>query len=390
MQKSLITAIVAIAAGTAPAVHAYSTTANVTFNWAESGVVKGWTANGSNIFVGAGAPTGAGTFRNTWFSNLIGNNAVSWINPDFATPTDLVALGCPLEPVFVAQYACKISNSGPNGNGTLAKPFAEPGNAGPGARATGTLTVTDTTLTGILTVINTNDEGAGLQSGTVAASGYNVRTADGSPFRNVWYGISSSATLAVNLTGTFSPTSWFINGGTVGFFDPQFQCAVADFSGTLCAQSTVGGGFRPNGQFLSWGLDQAFGPLTPAGEIPVFDASGATFLDSIGGVLAALTIDSAGNIVTNQGEFRQGATTIFPVSCPQSLRYNGFGLSCGVLQVGTLNISGQVVVPLPAAAWLLGGALAALAGIRRGRRDWGSGPAGPPRHDGHAHRPFGA
>jgi hypothetical protein len=368
MQNSLVAAVAAIAATAAPAAQAYSALANVTFNWAESGVVRGWTANGSNIFVGAGAPTGAGTFRNTWFSNLIGNNAVSWINPDFATPADLSALGCPIEPVFVAQYACKISNGGPNGNGTLAKPFGESGNAGPGGRATGSLTVTDTTLTGILTVINTNDEGAGIQSGTTAATGYNVRTADGSPFRNVWYGVSSSTTLSVNLTGTFSATSWFINGGTVSFFDPQFQCAVADFSGTLCASSTVGGGFRPNGQFLSWGLDQAFGPLTPAGEIPVFDSSGTTFLDSIGGVLATLSIDSAGNIVTNQGEFRQGATTIFPVSCPQSIRYNGFGLSCGVLQVGTLDIRGQVV-PVPAAAWLFAGALAALAGLRRGPRD---------------------
>jgi hypothetical protein len=212
---------------------------------------------------------------------------------------------------------------------------------GPGAQATGVLTVTPTTLTGTLTVVTTNDEGAGPQPGTSAATGYNVRSADGSPFKNVWYGVSNQMTLTVNLTGTFTDSSWEVTGGTVAFADPAFQCGVADFSGVLCNPSTVAGGFTSSGSFLSWGLDQATGAGTPVGPIPVFDAAGGALLDTLSGVLASVSIDAFGNLSTNQGEVRT-ASGSSGGGCPTSIRYGGTSISCGTLQVSPLVISGTV------------------------------------------------
>jgi hypothetical protein len=170
-----------------------------------------------------------------------------------------------------------------------------------------------------------------------------VRFAEGSPFKNVWYGVSNQMTLAVNLTGTFTDTSWQITGGTVGFFDPGFQCAFADFSGVLCNPSTVAGGFRPNGQALSWGMDQAAGAGTPVGPIPVFDSTGSTLLETLSGVLAAVSIDANGTITTTQGEVRS-ATGAAASGCPMSIRYSesGAAIACGTLQAAPLVITGTV------------------------------------------------
>jgi len=322
----------------------YSGIANVTFSWATNGQAKGWTSSAANTL---------GSISNsTYFTaDTSGANSTTYYNPDFAKAGDATGWCPPGNEAFQAQYACKISTN---------TPVAD---EGPGASATGTLAVTATTLTGTLTVINTNDEGAGPQAGTTAATGYNVRSADGSPFKNVWYGVSNQMTLTVNLTGTFSATSWDITGGTVAFADPNFQCAIADFSGVLCTPSTAGGGFQSDGSMLSWGMDQATGANTGVGGIQIFDAAGSTLLSTLSGVLASLAIDGSGNITTTQGEFRTGSGSSMS-GCATSLRYSGTGISCGTLQVASLNITGTVV-PVPAAAWLFGSALGLLGVARR-------------------------
>jgi hypothetical protein len=331
---------------------AYTASAHVTFNWATEGTAKVW--------IGTFANSLGGLANGTYFSDQAGFNALTYYNPDFATVAEFPSLGCPAgSEAFYAQYACKIGTAKPIGIGN--------GDAGPGPAATGTLLVTDTTLTGTLTVIDTNDEGAGPQPGTTAATGHNIRFGDGSPFKNVWYGISSSATLTVALTGTFTPSAWSITGGTVAFTDPAFQCAVADFSGVLCASSTLGGGFQADGSGLSLGMSQGNGPGTGTTEIQVFDATGTTLLTSLSGVLAQLAVDGTGNLTTLAGEVRRGAGNDTR-GCFSSLRYNGSGISCGTLQVGRLAIAGSVVaVPVPAAAWLFASAAGLLALARRWR-----------------------
>jgi hypothetical protein len=303
----------------------YSATATVEFNWATDGLALGWTSSAANTL--------AAISNDTYFSTLPGNNSTTYYNADFAKNGDAAGWCGPGTESFQAQYACKIST---------VTPVAD---VGPGAKATGTLTITDTTMVGTLTVINTNDEGLGPQTDPVAtaATGYNVRSADGSPFKNVWYGFSNTTTLAVNLTGTFTATSWAITGGTVAFFDSQFQCRVADFSGVLCNPSTVGGGFQANGQGLSWGMSQGDGPATGVTQIKVFDPAGANQIATLAGVLASLSIDGAGNITTAQGETRVG-TGSSGGGCPTSIRYSDAGdtISCGTLQVRKLNVTGTV------------------------------------------------
>jgi hypothetical protein len=312
---------------------AYDATATVEFEWATDGVAIGWTSSAANTLTALS--------NDTYFSSLTGFNSTTYYNPDFAKAGDPSGWCGAGTEQFQSQYACRISPA--------ATPIAD---FGPGAKATGTLTVTDTTLTGTLTVINTNDEGQGPQRtgaaspgtvSTTAATGYNVRSADGSPFTNVWYGFSDATELTVNLTGTFTETSWEITGGTVSFFDANFQCAVADFSGVLCNPSTVGGGFQANGQALSWGISQGTGAGTPVTEINVFDPTGATQIATLAGVLASLSVDVDGNITTNQGETRVG-TGSGSGGCSTSLRYNDAAdsITCGTLQIRKLSVTGTV------------------------------------------------
>jgi hypothetical protein len=354
MKKLPLAAAVA-ALGLSTQAFGYSAVANVEFNWATDGLAVGWTSSAPNTL--------SALSNDTYFSELTGFNSTTYYNPDFAKAGDASGWCGPGTEQFQAQYACRIAAGG--------NPVAD---VGPGAKATGQLTATETTLTGTLTVINTNDEGKGPQAlGLVngvanqpltAATGYNVRSADGSPFTNVWYGFSDATQLTVNLTGSFSSTSWQINGGTVGFFDPNFQCAIADFSGVLCAPSGTGGAFRINGQGLSWGMDQGGGAGTGVTDIRVFDPAGANQIATLAGVLASLSIDAAGNITTNQGETRVGSGSASG-GCLTSIRYNetGDSISCGTLQIRKLAISG--VVPVPASVWLFGSALGLLGIARR-------------------------
>jgi hypothetical protein len=317
--------IAAIGLGVASATTAlaYDATATVEFNWATDGLALGWTSSAANTLTAIA--------NTTYFSTLPGNNSTTYYNADFAKSADALGWCGPGTESFQSQYACKIST---------VTPVAD---VGPGAKATGTLTVNDTQMFGTLTVINTNDEGAGPQPGTTAATGYNVRSADGSPFKNVWYGFSNQTTLTVNLTGTFSATSWQITGGTVRFFDANFQCAVADFSGVLCNPSTVGGGFQANGQGLSWGMSQGDGQPTGLTEIRVFDPTGANQIATLAGVLASISIAGDGTITTTRGETRVG-TGSGGSGCPTSIRYNDAGdtITCGTLQVRKLNVTGSV------------------------------------------------
>ena len=270
------TALVTVAAmGIASQASAYDATADVMFNWAESGSEVGWTASGTNSL--------AAISNSTFFTSQTGNNSTSYFNADFATSTYHTSQGCATQdggPAdFRSQYACRIGSS--------VFPVAD---EGPGAMAAGSITVTDTTMTGVLTVIPTNDEGAGPQPGTTEATAYNIRSADGSPFQNVWYGVSDALTLTLNLTGSFDENNWSIDGGTVVFNDPNIQCAFADFSGVLCSPGQLGDG---EGSFRSWGFNT---PETgDVSEVQVSDPTGVSIIESIAGVLANLTIGQDGN-----------------------------------------------------------------------------------------------
>lgn len=256
------------------------------------------------------------------------NNETNYYNADFADAAFFVANPCPED--FRTQYGCKVVN--PPGSFPV-------GDAGPGAKARGPVLITDTTMTGVLAVVPTNDEGAGPQPGTIGATGYNLRSSDNSPFGNAWYGISDQATLTLELTGTFTATRWEITGGTMRFNDPEFQCAVADFSGVLCsAASVVGDG---EGSVLSWGLDSTASSEMIA-EIPVYDRFGAELLETLSGVRLSASV-MADQITTISGEVRRA---IPAAACADQLRWNG-AITCGTLVLATLDLTGPATVPGP-------------------------------------------
>ncbi len=333
---------------------AYSATANVTFEWATNGVSSGWNGSSPNAITTVSdsvyftSLTGAGNVR----------NANQYYNPDFATSTFYSSSGCtdasggPTD--FRAQYACKTASPG-------VFPVSD---IGPGGKAAGTLVATSTTLTGSLSLVSTSDEGFGPQPGTTFAA-LNIRSADTSPFKNVWYGLSSDTSLIVDLRGTFTETNWRITGGTVRVFDSSFQCAVADFSGVLCSSTQRGDG---TGSFLSWGDDPRPGGGGIPGqinEIQVYNADGTVLIDTLSGVLADLTIGADGSISTSAGEIRQGNDQFV---CIDQVRYDGASITCGTIRAANLVVTGGVVIPLPAAVWLFGSALGLLGWVRSSKR----------------------
>lgn len=332
--------------------HAYSATANVTFTWggaAPDGNAKGWTSSGSNTL--------STLTPSTYFTTLSGNNSNSYFDADFATASDYdpgttdddcltPQAGDPANPsdpgwnsISLRRYGCRVSDT-TGYNSPLFKLIPVDG-TGPAASATGDIVITDTAITGTLTVNPTTDEAGG-------ATGYNYRSADGSPFGNVWYGVSSTATLTLNLTGTFTATTWEITGGTARLEDANFQCQQGGFGGSapgfiLCNPSTVAGGFQNNGAALSfgWDLDGA-GTGTAMGPIPVYDTAGTALQATLQGVLASLAVDVGGNITTTTGEYRSGLGSSGS-GCPTSIRWSGSAINCGTLTAGPLVITGTAV-----------------------------------------------
>jgi len=316
-------------------------------------------------------------------------NVVNAYNSDFATDAQCAPGGGLVPPSFTdtntRKYGCRVGFEGVTD--VFIKTPSPGVDAGPVGQAAGTLTVTDTSLKGTLTILSTTDEPTGATIRVVngvrvsnsvgnGTDGYNYRTADGSPFGNVWYGVTTAGTFTVDLTGTFTATSWSITGGTATFSDPGFACQQGGLGGEgqqglLCTESTTSGGFSANGGHLSWGMDPdgaGTGSLFASG-ITIRDLGGTSVLSVLSGVLASLTIDAAGNVTTGFGEFRRGAASASN-GCADHLRYDtaSGSLICGTLTAGRLNVSGTVAaVPVPGVAWLLGAALGAV-GLRARRR----------------------
>jgi hypothetical protein len=340
--------------------HAYDATADVTFTWGGTTNV-GWTSSGTNTL--------SVMSNTTYFTDpsVTGFNSVSYMNPDFAEASDYGAgttddCLTPLpsyEEVQLRKYGCRHNDTvfstspyGPVFN------FPAGAGAGPGAAASGTLTVTDSTLTGTLTVEATADEPTGSTTAVLLGvnigvstgngfDGYNYRTADGSPFGNVWYGINAGATLEVNLTGTFTATSWEIDGGTATFTDPGFACQQGGFGGdargTLCTPSTTGGGFQADGGHLDWGIDtdgSATGEVEPA-MIVVRDFAGGPIVDTLSGVLASVSVDGSGTLTTNSGEVRRASGSASG-GCLDHTAWDGTKMLCGSISLHDLDITGTV------------------------------------------------
>lgn len=354
--------------------HAYNATATVTFTWAGAGTQIGWTSSGVNTFPDLTDNPSIEVFT------AGGSNSTTYFNADFAaaddydvstTDDDCLTPLPNFETISLRKYSCRHSE--PLGYYTPDYNPVPIADQSGGGSASGTLTATDTTLTGTLTVVSTTDEPTGATttfSGTVRTSsstgdgfdGYNVRTADGSPFGNAWYGVTTAATLTVNLTGTFTTAAWTINGGGVTFRDSGFACQQGGFggsgAGTLCTPSVTGGGFTTVGGNLSWGMDPDGGGTgsTSAIGIDVREVSGTSTIVTLGGVLASLTIDGAGAITTTQGEYRS-ALGSSGGGCSSHIRWGGdtdpftagdqIGINCGTLSAGPLVIAGTATEIVP-------------------------------------------
>ena len=369
--KKLTTVALALAAmGVANQASAFTTTANVTFTWGNNGTNKGWTSQGAPNVLTAMSNT-------TQFNTLGGNNATGYYNSDFASQSWAQSTCANFQ--SYRQYGCRDLTAG-----FFASPIADANNVS----ASGTLTVTPTTLTGTLTLNATSDECVGAPGGAnpgCGTSGWNVRSADGSPFGNVWYGYGAggasgggqtpegTTTLTVNLTGTFTNVagSWTIDGGTVRVQDSNNISCQQGGSSTppnlLCFSSTVIGGYSADGSSLSWGVDlDGGGAGTAMGQITVKDVNGTGVIASLAGVLASLSVDGSGNITTSYGETR---SALGSTACTgDHIRWDAANnrISCGTLTVQGLNVAGTVaVIPVPAGVWLLGSAIGALALRRR-------------------------
>ena len=355
--------------------HAYSTTATVNFSWATGGTEIGWTA--------ATAHTLTAMTNGTYFSSLTGNTSTNYYNADFASAAQCASIVAGLggsAPV-TRKYGCRYTDYAaiPSFVGTPL-PTVGAGNLGPGAQAAGTITVTDTTLTGTLTILGTTDEPTGGTTSSIGtgSNGYNLRQAAGSPFGNSWNGVTTLGTYTLNLTGTFTATAWQITGGGARFSDAGFLCQQggnSSPSNILCANSVAPGGFTTTGGSLSWGWELD-GAATNLGNvvagIDVRDTSN-TLITTLSGVLADLSVDGLGNITTNSAEIRRalgssGGSGAGPAV--KNLSYDAAmpRISCGTLTAAGLTVTGVVdapVVPVPAAVWLFGSALGLLAVARR-------------------------
>jgi hypothetical protein len=368
--------------------------------------------------------------NDTYFTTLDGYSRLEHYNPDFASAAQCAASTPPNAILTGARkYGCRYSTTDNMDLVFVATPVADEGAV---VRASGSVVITDTSLTGTLTVSGpATDEPVGAtttfsQRGTRLSdsvgngtNGYNYRSGDGLPFGNVWYGITTAATLTLNLTGVFTSTSWQITGGTARFVDPGFACQQGGFSGSvgdptagiLCSRSTSAGGFSADGGHLGWGWDLDGGGTASSAMsgLQVRDASGATVLGMIGGARADSVynhlipfdpyLDTAEvGVFGLTGEFRRGLGSS-GLGCAASLRWDGTSLNCGALVAGrfgacitalytaeplpdgipdcdplAMAMIEPGVVPVPPALWLLGSAVALLGGVRHVRQR--AGPAG--------------
>jgi hypothetical protein len=367
--------------GLAAAESAYGTTADTSADIA-------WTSNGTSQL--------SVLSDSTYFSAQSGYNSRSWYNSDFAATAQCANDGSLVPttatgPGTARKYGCRYTSYGgsPQFVG-LPTSGHDPAAALTGASASGEISITDTTLTGTLTVLSASDEPTGAATTIIGGvrtsnsigngfSGFNLRSADGSPFGNSWNGFNTGATLTVNLTGTFTDSAWDITGGTVAFSDPGFACQQGGFGGTgvgtLCLPSGAGGGNNPNdGSHLSWGmdLDGASTGTTGFTEVNVRNAVGGSVIETLSGVLASLSVSTAGDTstitATNSGEFRRALGSTGS-GCADYIVWDGTRVSCGTLTTGRMAISGSVtVIPVPAAAWLVAPAILAAGRFARRRK----------------------
>lgn len=329
--------------GYAATVQAYSGVADVTLSWGETANPITWSWRFQNALTVVS--------NETLFQALQGSNQVSYLNSDFASPVGcssaVLALDGSATGITARKYGCRyLTVAGEPRFVLLPSPPTDVGPAG--AQATGTLFFTDTTLTGVLAVGGTTDEPTGGDALSVGdgANGFNVRTEDRSPFGGAWYGVSTGATLTVDLTGDFSAAGWEITGGTVRLSDPAFRCQQGGIGGAapffiLCDPgSTLPGTYSSDGSHLSFGIDAdgGAGAGTLMREIEIWDGTGTSIVATLSGVLASLTVGPAGTLSTTSGEYRSGR--VDGNGCTSKIRWTGDRISCGILTVGPLQITG--------------------------------------------------
>jgi hypothetical protein len=220
-----------------------------------------------------------------------GLNGRNYYNSDIATSANCAPLSA-----YGYLYGC----SDPD---TFLRTAIAPTNPGPAATASGQIT--------IATDVGNN---AVAVTGTLAVSPYDYRLADGSPFGNVWYGVTGG-TLTLNLTGEIDGTGWVLDGGTAIFSNPDpdgagplkgFQCSTL-FGGPTaltCVPNLPGmpGDYQTDGGQLS------FLPIPIFSNTAGCSTVNTCFEDPLGvvsGVLATLTVDQAGNLSTTNGEYRR-------------------------------------------------------------------------------------
>lgn len=377
------TALAGLVLGIAAAssAQAYNATTDLVFAWATAAEEYGW-VSAEALGGGATANTLTTVDNGTYLSTLGGSNRTNYLNPDFATTAQCESLVAGLGGTLTAtrKYGCRYTDTSSSPQ-RIPVPVAD---IGPGSFASGTVTITDTTMTGILTINSSTDEPIGGTATSIGngTNGYNLRVGDGTPFVNAWHGITTQGTYTLNLTGTFTATSWEITGGTARFSDPGFLCQQTGGgspANLLCAVSNEPGGYGAAGEALSWGWDlDGGGPGTGMGEIDVRNPDGE-LVSSLSGVIASLAVDGQGNITTNRAEIRR-ATTGVPgnngiASCGGGIVWDPDlqRITCGQLTAANLAIMRpayvEPMVPAPPAVWLLGTALAAVLGYRARRNN---------------------
>lgn len=339
--------LVAMAVAPLMDVQAASFTFDTTMTWGGSDpsgfdADKLWTGYLPNANV-------ASLANSTQFNQLSsGFNGRNYYNPDEAN-----SASCAPRTAYGYKYGCIDLN-------TFDKFPIAPSNPGPAASASGQMTVTTDTSTNTVAV-----------TGVLAVSPYNYRLGDGSPFGNIWYGVTGG-TLTLNLTGAIVASNWLIDSGTAVFSNPDpdgagvltgFQCStLAGSSAAPCVSTIPGapGNYQSDGGQLSF---LPFNVFSEAAMCTGLNACNQAPLSTLSGILATLSVDQDGNLITVFGEYRRGLAS---AANSGNLAWNPgtqtFGAN-STFYAGPLSVSGTVV-PLPAGLWLLLTAVGSLASVR--------------------------